>query len=167
MATSVLQSSVQSSLAVKADQSTLEALALQLQGVSSTDSVLGALVPYSTTAQTNQSIAISKGAIESTAAATYATQQQVTQLSVEVASKLSQAELTQALTSYSNTSQMNAARSTATSVLEVQTQASLDSLQTTSNLHTTQLDGKASTASVLQLASDLISKTSNSDLSWP
>jgi hypothetical protein len=154
-ATSILQSSLQSSLALKADQSALEALTLQLQGVSSTESVLGALVPYSTTVQTNQSIAITKGAIESTAAATYATQQQVTQLSVEVAGNLSQAELTQALAIYSNTSQITAAISTATSVLEVQTQASLDSLQTTSNLHTTQLDGKASVASLLQLASDL------------
>ena len=69
-ATSILQSSLQSSLALKADQAALEALSLQLQGVSSTESVLGALVPYSTTAQTNQSIAIAKGAIEATAAAT-------------------------------------------------------------------------------------------------
>ena len=73
-ATNILQSSVQSSLALKADRSTLEALALQVQGVSSTDSVLGALVPYSTTTQVNQAIAISKGTIESTAADTYASQ---------------------------------------------------------------------------------------------
>ena len=52
-ATNILQSSLQSSLALKADQSALEALALQLQGVSSTESVLTSLIPYSTAAQTN------------------------------------------------------------------------------------------------------------------
>ena len=144
-----LQTSVNSALGLKADQSALEAVNLLLLSAVTRDLLDASLVPYSTSSQMNQSIAISKGAIESTAAATYATQQQVTSLSVDVAGKTSQAELTQALAIYSNTSQTTAAISTATSVLEVQLQASLDSLQTTSNLHTTQLDGKASQASVL------------------
>ncbi len=159
-----LQTSVANSLSLKADQSALEAINLLLLSAVTRDLLDALLVPYSTTAQTNQAIAVNKGVIESTAAATYATQNQVTQLSVEVAAKTTQAELTQALASYSNTSQTIAAIDTATSVLEVKLQSSLDSLQTTSILHSTQLDGKASTASVLQLASDLGSKTSNSEL---
>ncbi len=163
-ATNLLQSSVQSSLALKADRSTLEALALQLQGASSTDSVLGALVPYSTTTQINQAIAISKGTIESTAASTYASQQQVTQLSVDVAAKTSQSDLQTVLQSYNSSVQVAGAIAAASETLEDRLMVSISALLTSTNLHTTQIDGKASEASVLQLASDVGGKMSTSDL---
>ncbi len=76
-------------------------MALQLESAVTTDLLESMLVPCSTTSQTSQNIAILKGVIESTAAATYATQQQVTSLSVDIAGKTSQADLTQASATYS------------------------------------------------------------------
>ena len=103
LATSILQSSVNTSLSLKANQNDLDAVNLLLQNAVTSSVLDTAFIPYSTTTSVNQSIAISKGVIESTAAATYATQQQVTQLSVDVAGKTSQADLTLALQNY-NTS---------------------------------------------------------------
>ncbi len=165
-ATSILQSSVQSSLALKADRSSVEALALQVQSASSTDSVLAALIPYSTTTQINQAIAMSKGAIESTAAATYASQQLVTQLSVDVAAKTSQSDLATALQSYNSSVQVATAIAAASETLEDRLMASIHQLQASSGQNTARLDEKASAARVIQLASDVGGRCRQPTLCW-
>ena len=159
-----LQTNVASSLSLKADQSALEAINLLLLSAVTRDLLDALLVPYSTATQTNQAIAISKGVIESTAAATYATQNQVTQLSVDVAGKTSQSDLTTALQGYSSSVQTASAIAATTEALETRLLVSLSSLQTSTNQNTARLDEKASAASVLQLASDVGGKVSSADL---
>ncbi len=159
-----LQTNVTSSLSLKADQSALEAVNLLLLSAVTRDLLDALLVPYSTATQTNQAIAISKGVIESTAAATYATQNQVTQLSVDVAGKTSQSDLTTALQGYSSSVQTASAIAATTEALETRLLVSLSSLQTSTNQNTARLDEKASAASVLQLASDVGGKLSSADL---
>jgi hypothetical protein len=161
---STLQTSLSNSLSLKADQSDLEATNLILQSAVTNGILEAQLIPYSTTTSMNQSIAISKGSIEATAAATFATQQMLTSLSVEVAGKPNQNDITTALNNYSTTDLTSTAITTATDLLETQIQTSITTLQNTANTHSTQLLTKASESSVLQLTSDLSSKVSTSEL---
>ena len=162
--TSLLQSSTSTSLGLKADKSALDSLTTALDQRVTATALEAALTPYATATQTAQSLAVAKGVIEATAASTYATQQLVTNLSIDVAAKTSHADVSQALTAFSTKSETTTAISTASDLLDGQLRPSITALQLSSGTLSASLDLKASQASVLQLASDLGGKVGASDL---
>ena len=121
-----------------------------------------ALLPYATSTQLTQSVALSQATVQALAAASYGTRAEVTQLTIDVAGKTSHSDLINALSNYQSAPQTAAAITSATAALEGQvtsalaTQATalagkadasvLTSLQSTINLHTLQIDSKLSSA---------------------
>ncbi len=162
--TSLLQSSTASSLSLKADQSSLDSISTALSQRVTSSGLETALIPYATATQTAQSLAVAKGVIEATAASTYATQQQVTNLSIDLSAKTSQADVSQALTAFSTKSETSSAILTASALLDGQLRPSITALQVSAGTLGASLDLKASQASVLQLASDLSGKIGPSEL---
>ncbi len=162
--TSLLQSSTASSLSLKADQSSLDSISTALSQRVTSSGLETALIPYATATQTAQSLAVAKGVIEATAASTYATQQLVTNLSIDLSAKTSLADVSQALTAFSTKSETSSAILTASALLDGQLRPSITALQVSAGTLGASLDLKASQASVLQLASDLSGKIGPSEL---
>ena len=126
-ATSLLQSSLQSSLALKADQSALEAVRLALVEKVSNDHLDTALLPYATSTQVSQSVALAKAEVQALAAASYGTRPEVTQLTIDVSGKTSHSDLINALSNYQSAPQTAAAIASAVSSLEGQVNSALAS----------------------------------------
>ena len=78
LATGTLQSSVSNSLALKADQAALEAVHLTLAEKASITGMEAALLPYATSTQVYQSVALAKAEVQALAAASYGTRAEVT-----------------------------------------------------------------------------------------
>ena len=148
---SASQTGLSSGLGFKADQSDLEATNLLMASKISQDQLSTALLPYATSTQLTQSVALSQATVQTLAAASYGTRAEVTQLTIDVAGKTSQSDLIKALPNYQSAPQTAAAIASANAALEGQvtsalaTQATvlagkadasvLTSLQSTNNLH--------------------------------
>ena len=108
-----LQSSLSNGFALKADQSALEALQLEIAGTTTPESLAAALLPYAQTAHVGTQISTTQNTLRTELIALFATKAQVDNLSLALAEKATDEDVASAIATallgYATTQDLQAA----------------------------------------------------------